>query len=54
MTKTDGRRRGDPKSDRGITWVLVLGLLAILVTGGYFYGGAYMTTPSTASASGTR
>ena len=54
MTRIDGRRRGDPKSDRGITWALVLSLLAVLAVGGYFYGGAYITKSNTASASGAR
>ena len=54
MTTIDGRRRWDPKSDRGITWALVLGLVALLAVAGYFYGGEYLLRSDTASASSAR
>jgi hypothetical protein len=46
MTKTDGRRRGDPKSDRGITWALVVALIAVIGVAGYLYGPTYFTEAS--------
>ena len=46
MTKADGRRRGDPQSDRGITWALVLALFALIGVAGFLYGPSYFTEAS--------
>jgi len=43
MTKADGRRRGDPQSDRGITWALVLALIALIGVAGTLYGPSFFT-----------
>lgn len=52
MTQADGRRRGDPQSDRGITWALVIGLVALVTVGGILYGqlGSSPHTTGTAAA----
>ena len=46
MTKADGRRRGDPKSDWGITWALVLALIALIGLAGILYGPSFFTEAS--------
>jgi hypothetical protein len=56
MTKYDGRRRGNPQSDRAIVLALVIGLAAIVGMGGMLYvnSGSSQTTNGTASASSVR
>jgi hypothetical protein len=51
MTKYDGRRWGDPRSDRGITWALVIGLVTIVAVGGVLYGNSGSSPNATGSAS---
>jgi hypothetical protein len=56
MTKEDGRRRFDPESDRGITWALVVTLIAVMGVGGVWYGvkqSSLPNHPGAANASGS-